>query len=298
MKHESKFSIRSSSGISLVSVLVAVGIAGILAVALSQLMTDNNNAQRNIELRSDAETIKRTVLTQMDCAETLGFANPSASDLNTVCSGPISLKRANGTVIGGYGASEKIGKYNVWAECDPATGTNKNQELKISIARCRGACSPTTILLNPLTKKPDQKDDLFDGVSDFCRDIMAPKTASTACANPYPIEVDYNSARNKPVCCRYADRVQPSAGTGVAARCSTSESVRSGGGWCYVNGSLNNLFGASLGPEPSWSRSGFLHASNVTYSSTAGDGWHVDCYSPTSANDTRAYAYAVCCPRN
>lgn len=77
-----------AAGMSLVSVLMAVGIMGIVALGLSRLVTNSQDGIRSVELRGDLETIRQLLMAQVDCTST--FAENKITDKNqkSQCPGP------------------------------------------------------------------------------------------------------------------------------------------------------------------------------------------------------------------
>ncbi len=80
-------------GFSLISVLVAVAITGIIAVVTSQIASNGFAGQKSLGFRNDIESIRQSVLKQVSCAETLKtFGTPA------VC-GFVDLKDKKGKFV-------------------------------------------------------------------------------------------------------------------------------------------------------------------------------------------------------
>lgn len=109
----------SQQGGSLISMLVAVGIMGILALAFANTFTNNMKTLKDIQKSGDVEDIKRLVRLTMDCTRTVA-AKPASCPLNTYVNmkriatsdiNLIQLYTANPppTVIANYGLRAKCG---------------------------------------------------------------------------------------------------------------------------------------------------------------------------------------------
>lgn len=105
-------------GGSLVAVLVAVGIGGMLALGISAIATNGFRAQSSVERRSDREAVKNFLIARVSCRGTSASCTPGQ---------PVELRteNANGvsSVLVGIGG-QKFGDVGVRAECSPSgTGT-------------------------------------------------------------------------------------------------------------------------------------------------------------------------------
>lgn len=107
------FGARSKSGLSLVSVLVALGISGIIAVAMRNILSNSFSAQSSITLRSDLEGLRRTLVVRTDCDRSFkpGITCPSGT--------PVTLFTKSGAVLAkSSGQPSRMGKFALKAECN------------------------------------------------------------------------------------------------------------------------------------------------------------------------------------
>lgn len=148
------------SGMSLVSVLVATAMLGIIAATMSQLLGDALRTTKKIELDVELAAIRSQILTGIDCESTFAMngitdANEAASCTSTSADdgqvGPwLRLRRKTktgtdwmtGTLVGGVAT---LGRWQIRASCSQG-----EQSLIIRAARLDAAGNPLT---NPLTKK-------------------------------------------------------------------------------------------------------------------------------------------------
>jgi|NOAtaT_7_FD_contig_21_3855916_length_1147_multi_9_in_0_out_0_1 hypothetical protein len=136
--------IRSSQeGVTIVEVLVALGILGVVAVGLGRLMNNSMTAQRSVELRSDVEDLRRFIQTNLSCAKT--FDSFPSRPVN--CSGNIALRRENGSIIVASGG-QALGNWTLTARCENIGGQSG-----LSIYATRPAPGGG-FLLDPLTRRP------------------------------------------------------------------------------------------------------------------------------------------------
>jgi type II secretory pathway pseudopilin PulG len=73
------------AGFSLVMTLVAVAIAGIVAVVISRVITNGQQGIRSVELRGDLESIRQVLMTQIDCQGTFDKNGITDANLDAMC---------------------------------------------------------------------------------------------------------------------------------------------------------------------------------------------------------------------
>jgi hypothetical protein len=137
------------SGVSLIAAIVALGIAGIVMVVVSQLMTNGFKAQSSLELKGELEALRRNLVAGVDCTKTLP-STPASCDATAY----IPLVRANGsTFVAANGASgTKVGSWSVRSKC---TGS----QLSVEVARL--SADGSRFLKDPLTEKSGGWSPLF-----------------------------------------------------------------------------------------------------------------------------------------
>ncbi len=97
----------SSHGFSLLSVVIALGLLGIITAVVSEMIRSSSVSQQSLELQMDQSAIRRLVLTSTDCSK-------------TVTGGPFSIdeflklvKPTGTTLVAKYtddGSATKFGK--------------------------------------------------------------------------------------------------------------------------------------------------------------------------------------------
>jgi hypothetical protein len=125
---------------SLVSVLVAVGLAGALAMILSRMSANAIRANRSTELRGDLESIRNTLRNVASCSQTL------PADLSTCDESKyIPIRRKDGTILvkADGAAGSPIGSWYLRASCDG---------LHLNIEAARKKSRDGAFLVDPLTQ--------------------------------------------------------------------------------------------------------------------------------------------------
>ncbi|NRA69364.1 MAG: prepilin-type N-terminal cleavage/methylation domain-containing protein [Pseudobacteriovorax sp.] len=106
----------NKSGFSLVGVLIAVGIMGIIATALMRMQSNSFRNAKSLELRTDLEALKKELIENLDCSNTL------PDDPAVACTTPrfVDIVRSNGDVFlaNGGATGTKMGAYNLRAICN------------------------------------------------------------------------------------------------------------------------------------------------------------------------------------
>jgi Tfp pilus assembly protein PilV len=137
------------SGFSLIAVLIAVGIMGIVAVGISKIVSQGLNGSASLAARTEYAMLQQTIMAGLNCEKTIGPGSALACP-NTI----LPLRRSNGTIIN---PNNKIGKWTITGRCI-------NDEFIVRATR-RGR--------DPLTRKRWSSNkrarDLYMGLSDLCR---------------------------------------------------------------------------------------------------------------------------------
>jgi len=157
----------AEGGFSLPTVMILVVLFGIMAVAMSRIITRTQKASKSTEMRMDLKSLKTAVLSDFSCFASLG--EPS-TDVALSCGDytSIPIKRQDGSLM--TTASGHIGSWTVTAGCvndqiifkamkpgkDPLTGTLWSQ------AR--------------ILRDASMNLDLFRGTRGFCRAYFVPPT--------------------------------------------------------------------------------------------------------------------------
>ncbi|NRA66550.1 MAG: hypothetical protein HRU19_18825 [Pseudobacteriovorax sp.] len=151
----SPISLRQQTGLSLVSVLVAAGIMGIIATALASLFNNSFRAQSSLNVRVEISAMRRAMVDRFDCNSSLG--NPANADIPLDCNaftpGPLRDQ---------FGDDISFPGFNTRTSCF-------NDELRVRLV-------PGANQINPLTQQPWNPNSrvlrtLFDGLG-FCREFF------------------------------------------------------------------------------------------------------------------------------
>ena len=166
----SMISFKNQSGMSLVSVLIAIGIAGILMANISTMLTNGFSGSAKISLDIDRDALKSMLLTSTSCGNTLTAGGCTAGTL-------LDLKRVHKdgsirTIATKSGAGTKFGRITVRAECN---STGDGVVLRSALLSATGNLTSTlssAFLPEPLTGKlvtwADQKSLLFLAGVEMC----------------------------------------------------------------------------------------------------------------------------------
>lgn len=270
MPFHSNFSYQNKSyerGSSLISVIIAMGLVGLLTVGITQITVQGYRANKAVDIRQKLESVRQTVRTRLNCEKTLNIT--ASTVLPISCTNLAqTLLRADGQSVGsGDGwtikgrcvADELIITATMPGVVDPLTGRNMDSLPSNS--------SGMTV-----------SQDLFGGTSDFCREYYEQPT-QRYCSGTY--DRASGNYQGSQLCCRAVE----SAWTRLAAvaRCDANEWILNGTGMCAID------------PEW-WANRAFLHTNTID---AAGNAWVADCYSDatdTIMPDHPAHATAICCP--
>ena len=102
-------SLSSNSGMSLLSVIVAVGLLGVVAAGIARLSKSSNQAMKYQEMRQDRIHLKQALIRSVDCNST-GLTCPT--------NGAIQIMDKEGNeLIASNDTGTKIGKWTIRARC-------------------------------------------------------------------------------------------------------------------------------------------------------------------------------------
>ena len=253
---------RPTAGVSLVAILVALGVAGIFALAVSKLTTTGLQRTKSSGARQDFEAMKQTIRTRLDCRATLNIISSTTLPLTCANFTSVSLSRSDG---GPLAPSGKLGPWTIAARCT-------NNELKVAISRSGN---------DPLTGQSysalPEATDLFRGTGNLCREYFAPGSTCTGTYDTYT-----GSTGGGVVCCRQV---------------SVAATVRVGGSSnIYCSGNEYLLAGSGGGSCETTNAGymGFLHKNKEDFVSNMSS---ADCINYNWTAESLSTAYAVCCPK-
>lgn len=125
-------------GASLVALLTAVAVFGILAMVISQMLANGNAAQNELQAKTDAAALRRYVLSATDCAATIAAMGGPCSVGDAV-----AVKSANKTIVqhASGGTYTKIGDYSVRARCAACTTCSGGKKLLVEFAKLSTAAA-------------------------------------------------------------------------------------------------------------------------------------------------------------
>ena len=151
-------------GVSLLSVLVSLGMFGILASTMATQITNGFKAQKKLDISGERTAIKQFFVGAIDC----GISFPTRATHST-CSGG-TIKNSNGAIILDTNTKNKIGNWHVKAECSPNIGV----DIKVALLDKKG----TGYSKDPLTGKildfTHPKSSLFQTSGFLCQSHFAP----------------------------------------------------------------------------------------------------------------------------
>ena len=101
------------AGSSLISVLIAAVIVGVIAMVSSQVLVNSRAGMKATEMQSDINAIRKNIMDNFDCAKSLG--SPTALPLSCSSFSSIPILRANGSSV--VGAGGKVGVCTIAAGC-------------------------------------------------------------------------------------------------------------------------------------------------------------------------------------
>ena len=156
---------RSETGASLLTVMVAIGIGGIVFTWAMQHMLNMMNTQKHYEIRSDYIALHNYVRRKLDCPITLPSYPPACNS-----SGFIAVKTTDGgttkTLIAIPSGSlySKVGDYSLRAKCIPCPSCTNGKRILVEAAKLNSS----GFRKDPLTGKPIDWRDLFEDIPLGC----------------------------------------------------------------------------------------------------------------------------------
>ena len=135
----------NDSGFGLISLLIAIGVMGMIMAGVMESLQNNLKAQKKFEELSDMVELRRVLRSRIDCARTKA-ANPGTWN---ICDDLLKIKAvdvANNVVISDTSPATTMGAYAVEARC-AQSGASGN--LKIKMIKKAGSVQVT----NDLFKK-------------------------------------------------------------------------------------------------------------------------------------------------
>lgn len=155
------------AGFSLVSVLVAIAMMSLSALALNSLFANTFNAVRHAEMQADLIEIRSFLLARTSCPTTMTAATVSACKTTNKW---IAIRKnvtssASNVLIEDDADGTKIGRYSVRARCVACSTCSNNRKIVVEYAMLndKGGFSK-----NPLTGKKVDWADMYEGVPFAC----------------------------------------------------------------------------------------------------------------------------------
>lgn len=144
------------SGSSLPSVLIGVGIMGIVAAGMGQVYKTSFRAQKRVENNQERTRIADSLVQRVDCKKTFAGVTPGTCPGGV--NGVIALKDAsNNTFVSGSGNASKIGDWAIKASCNSSAG-----EVSVNIAASKSDVPLVTANGSTLFSKDPLNEQLLD----------------------------------------------------------------------------------------------------------------------------------------
>jgi hypothetical protein len=292
---------------TITSMVVALGIFGIVALVLAKITGVGSLGASKLQRNADLESLRQTLITQLDCRNTLRVTGAISSPLNCASytaanhGSTWSLRHSGpNSAASNFAAGNKVGGWTVNARCS-------GNELII------GASRPGT---DPLTRKSyasaPEATDLFRGLSDFCREYFDP--AYFSCSGTYS---DYQGRQpnGMPLCCRHVYAAQTGSYGGAIAQCGAFEYLAAGSGNCWASTTTGFATISGVTSTPGYDEGcggGVGDTIACINDATTHKSWYLpprpgdavnqafmqECHPPTiPTGEAVASASAVCCPR-
>ncbi len=199
------------SGSSLPSVLVGVGIMGIVAAGMGQVYKTSFRAQKRVENNQERTRIADSLVQRVDCRKTFAGVTPGTCPGGV--NGTIALKDAsNNTFVNGSGNASKIGDWAIKASCNSSAG-----EVSINIAASKSniplstASGSSLFLKDPLNEQlldwSHSKSSLFLSGTGLCRSHFS--AGSGLCDASTEGNTRYNSVTKQLEFCNGTAWVRP-----------------------------------------------------------------------------------------
>jgi prepilin-type N-terminal cleavage/methylation domain-containing protein len=197
---QKKFLHNKNNGFSLVEIMVAAVLLGGISMAGFMLLGKSFPARRLYDIASQQEVLKKIVLENMDCRQTLEIKNGERHFMPPGrCKKKIVLRDRFGRELFPVvkGKPTEMQPWSVWGECNYQRGSPNVESLVVKRE-----------LIEKQRNLKTKAEDLFEGVSLFCHEFMSaplntcdvPKTEKDLVYNIYGI---YDTAGVQ--CCRFVD---------------------------------------------------------------------------------------------
>ncbi|NRA67199.1 MAG: hypothetical protein HRU19_22135 [Pseudobacteriovorax sp.] len=167
---------RSNSGMSLISVMIATAILGVIVVAFMRMTTNTMKSTKSSQLKDDLVSMRRVIRDRVDCQQTL---TPAVCGANF-----FGLRDRDGNLLGvaNLGAM-RLGEFHYRASCD-------NVSMTIEFSRLADA---NNFARDPLNNRELSWRNLFPTGDVGCRDFFA-GAGPGACGQPFCPEQRRNYA--------------------------------------------------------------------------------------------------------
>lgn len=114
MKHNTRCEARRDQGMSLVAVLVGVALLGIMAIVMSQFMSNLYASSKLLQEKSELEDLRQNVRARLSCFNTVAA-------MSSTCSSGTAIKTYDlGDQVAFTTPYQKVGVYYVRAICTGA----------------------------------------------------------------------------------------------------------------------------------------------------------------------------------
>lgn len=158
--------VSKNDGFSLMAAIIAIALTGLLAAWLSTLLSNSFKSAKSVEMRSDLNILRQTILASIDCEKTLqdagidpnNFNDPSCNSSSAPGgeTGPfLRLRRKSpGAAVDyltnplGADQSAKMGDWNIRVSC-----SKTEHSLVVRVSRPDPAAADT-FFSDPMTNKP------------------------------------------------------------------------------------------------------------------------------------------------
>lgn len=151
-----------SRGSSLIAIVVAVAILATVFLFFTSAFSTAFRAQTHGEIQSDLIDLRSYVFMNLSCPVTCSVGGSVQIDkLNAPAT-------AEPLISGTAETPTKVGAYYLRSSClscDPGPGCSNGKKLRVEFLRGSSPTAPTT---DPLTKRPYDWSDLFEGVPIGC----------------------------------------------------------------------------------------------------------------------------------
>ena len=308
-----------SRGLSLVSVLMAAAILGLLLVAGARYFSNQMKSQVYLQQVSEKRELREFLVSTLDCTETITSSGVCPTEFRDRSGNSMPLQRGAWEIQLKCGDTAS-GK-SLTATAAKLAKTDSGKCGKYAVDKLRSSGSQK-VCLNHENPYSDlfHKDLKYDPNYSLCSSVLNPaafSSSSTSCGEAGHPDFQYLLPNPNPKCCRVAHG-RFAGGTGLVSfvDCNSDEKILFGQGRCFNIASYkddpnyNKLFSLSmpiiqevmhlnsvtkLHPSefPSlWAEGGHLHTSGRRL-----NGYEADCVSSRNGYEFPAHAIAVCCKK-